>query len=411
MKRVIVLFVVLLLIGVGVAVGVPKARAYWKKRNEPKFQFAKVKRGDMTLEVRTSGTVEPILRVQIGSFVSGPIVKLEVDYNEKVTEGQLLAKVDPRLYAAAVLRDEAAWATAKAEVARVTAQLQQADNDERRALHLRDINPDYISDTEMDQFKYTRQALEAGLLIAEQSVKQAEARLKDSQLNLEYTDIVAPRSGIIIDRKIDPGQTLTASFQTPELFVLAPDMDERMWVHASVIEADIGRILKAQKEKRPVYFSVDAYERELFEGVIQQIRTNSSTEQSVVTYPVIVETPNPDMKLLPGMTAELSFEIEKRQDVLKLPSAAVRFVPDVKLVREEDKKLLEGDDEPEEEVDSVSAKDRVEAYRKSRQRHVWVKEGEKLKAIKIEFGIFADSYYELVSGDLEESQELVTEVE
>ena len=259
----------------------------------------------------------------------------------------MLAKVDPRLYKAAVLRDRAALATTKAEVKRVVANLQQAKNDERRAKELYEINADYISDSEMDQYRFAREALEAQVTVAEESIKQADARLTDSATNLEYTDIIAPASGIIIERKIDPGQTLASQFQTPELFVLAPDMDKRMWIHASVVEADIGHVLKAKEEKRPVEFFVDAYENELFTGIIHQVRQNPIEDQTVITYPVIVECANPDMKLLPGMTANLSFEIERKEDVLRIPGAAIRYLPDPEHVREEDKEILEGKEDDE----------------------------------------------------------------
>jgi HlyD family secretion protein len=264
----------------------------------------------------------------------------------------------------------------------------------------------------MDQLRFNRAALEAELEVARTQILSAQAQLDNSELNLEYTDIKANRSGIIIDRKIDPGQTLTAGFQTPELFVLAPDMDKQMWVHASVVEADVGHILRAQDEKRPVEFNVDAYEGELFRGLIKQVRQNPTTESNVVTYPVVVETANPEMKLLPGMTANMSFEIEKRRGVIKIPGAAVRYVPDTQLVREQDKKIVEGSDNNSEELTiEPSAEERVKAIRRRRRRHVWVKEGDKLRAIEIEFGLSDGRYYELVEGDLAVDQQLVTGVE
>ncbi len=219
--------------------------------------------------------------------------------------------------------------------------------------------------------------------------------------------------GVIIDRKIDQGQTLAAQFQTPELFVLAPDMDQRMWVHASVVEAEVGHILRAQQEGRPVTFYVDAYKDQLFEGKIHQVRQNSTSEQNVVTYPVIVETPNPGSKLMPGMTANLSFEIETRMDVLLIPGQAIRFLPDAAHVRKEDKKILEGSEEEadDELIQDLSAASRVDANRKRRLRHVWVKDGEKLKAVQIEFGLDDGRWYELVEGELKEGMELVTGTE
>ena len=338
MKKLLIWVLILLTIGGVAAAAAPKVREYLKKRNAPKFRTAKVTRGSIRWEVRTTGTVEPVLKVQIGSFVSGPITEIHADYNQVVEEGQLLAKVDPRLYKAAVLRDTAALATSQAELKRVQANLQQAINDQRRAQELRDMNEEYISDSEMDQFRFAKEALEAQRDVAKESIRQARARLQDSQTNLDYTDIVAPRSGIVLKRAIQPGESLAAQFQTPELFVLAPDMDQRMWIHASVVEADVGHVIQAKKENRPVEFYVDAYEGELFQGTIHQVRQLPNDSQSVVTYTVIVETTNPDMKLLPGMTANLSFEIESIDDAVKIPGSAIRYLPETRFVRQEDRR-------------------------------------------------------------------------
>jgi HlyD family secretion protein len=415
MRRLLKWILILAVLGGAAAFAVPKLRAYSQKRNQPKFRTAKVTKGDLTWDVRTTGKIEPVLKIQIGSFVSGPITEIHADSNDIVEKGQLLAQVDPRLYRAAVLRDKAALATTEAEVKRVEANLQQAMNDERRAMELNDINPYYISDSEMDQYRFAKEALEAQLSVAKESIKQAAALLTNSETNLEYTNIVAPLSGVIIERKINPGQTLASQFQSPELFVLAPDMDKRMWIHASVVEADIGHVMRAKDEERPVEFFVDAYENELFVGKIHEVRQNPIEDQTVVTYPVIVECANPDKKLLPGMTANLSFEIERKDDVLRIPGAAIRYLPDVEYVREEDKEILEGKDQSNDQDEQTtatepSAAEAVKANRNRRQRHVWVQEGNKLRAVKIEFGLSDGKYYELVEGALKEGQKLVVGV-
>ena len=412
MKRIILLIVLVGLIAGGF-VGWPKLQAELKQRKKVTFETVKVSRGDIIYEVLTTGTVEPVLKIDIGSFVSGPIVELLVDFNEVVEKDQLLAKVDPQRFKAALVRDEANLETAKARVLQTRTELQRAKNDERRARKLREINEDYLSDTEMDQLKFARQSLEAQLLVAEQSVKQAAAQLSDSMINLDYTDIKAPASGTIIDRKIDEGQTLAAQFNTPSLFTLAPDMEKTMWVLASVQEADIGLVIAAQQEERPVFFTVAAYEEELFEGRIHQIRKNPTSESSVVTYVVVVETPNPGGKLLPGMTADLSFEVSKKENVLRIPDKAIRFVPEKSdYVRKEDKKIIErlneGTSDDEEAESSSAAMTRVEAIKKRRIRHVWAVENDELKAVEIEFGIDSGGYYELVKGELVEGQELAT---
>ena len=178
--------------------------------------------------------------------------------------------------------------------------------------------------------------------ISQATVDQAKASLETSLANLNYAEIRSPVDGIVINRKIDPGQTVAAQFQTPELFIVAPDMRKEMHVHASVDEADIGLIKQAQKKKYPVTFTVDAYPDKLFSGTILEIRLNSTTEQNVVTYPVVVSTPNPNLDLLPGMTASLSFQVDQQEDVVKIPNAALRFYPVAKQVRPEDVPILEG---------------------------------------------------------------------
>ena len=193
-------------------------------------------------------------------------------------------------------------------------------------------NKRYISETEMDKYRFSRQMLEAQLLVAQASVQQAEGNMGTSKMYLEYTKIISPVDGVVIDRKIDAGQTLAAQFQTPEMFVVAPGMEKRMYVYASVDEADIGLIRDAQKNEHEVTFTVDAYPDDLFTGKIFQVRVNPTTTQNVVTYTVVVVAPNPERKLLPGMTANLSFQIEKRtkdhqgsqRGAAVLPQAGVR---------------------------------------------------------------------------------------
>jgi HlyD family secretion protein len=407
--------VAVLVLGVGGMVAYPRLQAYWKEHNRPHYRLAPVVRGEITSVVNSTGTVDPVRRVQVGCFVSGPIENLYVQHNDEVKAGDLMAEIDPRIYNAQVARDEAALATAKAEVERTNALLEQARNDEQRAKALQQENKEYISDTEMDQFKYNRMSLEAQLEVAQASVSQAEANLKNSQDYLEYTKIKAPEDGIVIDSKIEQGQTVVAQFQTPELFVLAPNMREKMRVVASVDEADIGLIQEAKRKQNKVQFTVDAYPDDLFEGTIYQVRLNPTTTQNVVTYPVIVEAPNPELKLLPGMTASLSFQIEKHKDVVKIPNAALRFYPKLEQVCQEDRKLLEGtleetesSDEDEAAAGRRSAEETAVAKRNRHRRHVWIIEGDLLRAVEITTGINDYKFTEMVSGELKDGQELVT---
>jgi HlyD family secretion protein len=387
----------------------------WGRDASSIYRELPVTRGEVTSVVNSTGTVQPVLSVQIGSFVSGPIKTTNVDFNSRVKEGDELAIIDPRLFKARIAQDEAALAHRKADRARVSALLEQAQNNERRALELRKTKSSYISQAEIDQVTAERKALEAQLDLAEAAIKEAEAALSTSMTNFEYTVIKSPVDGVIIDRKIDPGQTVAAQFQTPVLFVVAPEMEKRMYVYAQVDEADIGLIRAAKERKEPVGFTVDAYPDDLFNGEIYQIRLNPQTLQNVVTYTVVVEAPNPDLKLIPGMTANLSFQIEKHDNVLRIPNAALRFYPRVEQVHEEFRPLLEGtgfdqETQAEEEANANlrSAAQKVEASRTRNRRHVWVIDGELLKAIEVNVGISDNENTELVSGDLKEDAKLVT---
>ena len=432
---VVIVIIVLVLTGVGAAAWQPVSY-YWQLRSMPKWRTAEVAEGDVVAVVNATGTIKPVLQVSVGSFVSGPIdaeyhlkdkdgqplfdklgQPLRIaEFNQEVREGDEMAKIDPRIYEAAVDRDAATLANREAEVERAEAQLQQAINDEMRAIALRNQDSAFIAQAEIDRVHFTRKALEAQVKVAESAVVQAQAQLDNSKLNVEYTFIKAPVSGIVIDRKIDPGQTLAAQFQTPELFVVAPDMRKKMHVHASVDEADIGMIQIAHDKHLPVTFTVDAYP-ELFTGQVEEIRLSSTTTQNVVTYPVIVAAANPDLKLLPGMTANISFEVDRRKGVLKIPNSALRFFPLPQHVRVEDKPLLEGEarqDEPDPgdvQETGLSAEERAEARRKRKVRHVWVVDGVKLRAVEVIVGLTESRFSELISGDLKVGDKLVTGIE
>jgi len=394
------------------AIGYSPIRAYWKDRHQPKYRQAKVTRGTIVAVVNATGPVTPVKSVSVGAFVSGPIEKLHVDYNDEVTKDQLLAEIDPRLYQANVDRDKALLATRRAELKRAKALLEQAANELARAQKLRENDPTLLSDAEMDQFKFNHLSLEAQRDVAQTSVDSAEASLKNSQANLDYTQIRSPVAGKIIARKVNEGQTLAAQFQTPELFIVAPDLRKEIRIVAAVDEADIGLVLEAQRRKLPVHFTVDAYRDDLFEGTIFQVRLDSAIEQNVVTYPVVVSAPNHDLKLLPGMTANLSFEVDRAVDALRIPNAALRFYPERDQVRPEDRHLLEGDDHLPAAVAGTSdvqrsAADQAEARRRRNRRHVWVVDSDYLRAIEVTTGISDRRYTQLVAGDLAEDQELV----
>jgi len=408
MKRLLLwLLIPAALVGVGLA-AVGPAKSYLRLRNLPHFRTAEITRGPVESVVNSTGTIKPVRSVSIGSFASGPISEILVDFNSVVKANDLLAVVDPRLMQANVDRDRAALETQRAEVARIEALLQQSRNNEERAKRLQALNKDYLSDVEMDQYHFTRMAHEAQLTLAKATISQAEASLKNSLQYLDYTQIRSPVDGIVIERKVDPGQTVASQFQTPELFIIAPDMEKHMHVFASVDEADIGLINEAQRRDQPVRFTVDAYPDELFEGKIFQIRKNSTTTQNVVTYPVVIEAPNPELKLLPGMTATISFQIDAKDDVLRVPTSALRYFPLPAHVHPDDRKYLEGTvfTTPENGA-TLSAGEKAALARNRQKRIVWIQDGEWLRAVPIVVGLFDNQFAELVDGELKEGQSLV----
>jgi HlyD family secretion protein len=410
--RLLVLLGVLTAIG---AVAYRPAANYWAKRNRPIWRTAKVEQGNIIAVVNSTGTVKPKIEVTVGSFVSGPVQELYCEFNQEVKKGDLLAKIDPQICKAAVAHDRATLAIQESDVFRVQAQLLQAIEDEKRAIALRNRGTSYISQADFDKFKFSRMTSEAQLKVAQATVDQARASLDTSLANLNYTEIRSPVDGIVINRKIDPGQTVAAQFQTPELFIVAPDIRKEIHVHASVDEADIGLIKDAQKKKYPVTFTVDAYPDKLFKGSILEIRLSSTTAQNVVTYPVVVTTSNPDLELLPGMTASLSFQVDERADVLKVPNAALRFYPAANQVRPEDAPILEGKEETKTDEDgnagvslqSLSIAERARLRKERSRHHVWVTDGDLLRAIEVKTGLTDGQYTEVASGAVKSADVLV----
>jgi HlyD family secretion protein len=403
------LIILLAVLGAGgTGAGYLYSHAPW--RSKPNFRTAIVTRGQVESVVNSTGTIKPARQVTVGAFASGPIAEIYVDFNSVVKKGDLMARIDPRLQIAAVDRDKAALATQRAEKARIEALLQQAINNEERAKKLAAVNKDYLSDVEMDQYKFSRQSLEAQKQLAEAAIEQAEASLNNSKANLEYTKILAPEDGIIIERKVETGQTVAAVYQTPELFIMAPEMDKLMHVFATVDEADIGLIRAAQEQKRPVSFTVDAYPGELFKGKIFQVRTSATTNQNVVTYPVVIETPNQNMKLMPGMTANITFQIEVKSDVLRLPAAALRYLPAIHHIHPDDRHYL--DNIPKSDPDNVnlrpSANEKVELASKRKKRVVWIPGEPYLRAVPVELGLYDNQWAEIAKGELTEGQTVVT---
>jgi HlyD family secretion protein len=421
MRRFLWWFVILAVLAGGATALAFSARSWWQMRTAPKFLTAEVSRGRVETVVNSTGNVKPVRTVSVGAFTSGPILEVYVDYNSEITEkNQVLALIDPKLQLAAVKRDKAAVETQEAEVERLEALLDQAKRNLKRATDLNDKNPDYISKTDLEQFGYTVITYTKQIKLAKANVDQARATLQNSEEQLNYTKVLGPKEidpekgvrGKVIERKVDPGQTVVASFQTPELFIVGLEMDTHMHVYASVDEADVGQIEAARKTKRRATFTVDAYPGELFEGTILDVRLNTTTTQNVVTYPVIIDAPNPDKKLKPNMTANITFPIEAKEDVLRVPVAALRFVPQGPQVRPEDRHYIDAlPTNPSEGAPKRSAEEKADLARKRQHRIVWVQDGSLLRAVPVTLGLTDNQYAELLGGDLKDGQAVVTGVE
>jgi HlyD family secretion protein len=414
MRSLLKWLIILAFIGGGLATAGYFGQRYLKSKGVAKYTTATVSTGRIETVVNSTGPIKPVQSVSVGSFVSGPIAEIKVDFNDKVKKDQLLGLIDPRLLQSAWDREKAALDTQNADLARINAQLDQARRNEDRADKLRKTNKDYISDQEMDNLHFSRVALEAQRDLSKANIKAAEAGLENAKTNLGYTKIKSPVDGIVIDRKVDPGQTVAAGFTTPEMFIVGMEMDLHLFVFASVDEADVVQILTAQKQGRPVKFTVDSCPEDVFTGKIYQVRQNATTTQNVVTYPVVIEVPKPNLeKLRVGSTANVSFQIDVRDNVTRIPTAALRFVPPDNLIRPEDKQYVElkVKKDPKEGEEKLSAERRAEQVKARNKRVVWVQEGEKLVAVPVTIGLQDGQYAELVSGDLKEGQVLVTGLE
>lgn len=274
--------------------------------DQDKYRTEQVSRGDVSMTVVATGSISAVKTVQVGSQVSGIIARLHADFNSRVTKGQLLVELDPTPF-------EAITAQRRADLA--GAEVQHRNNGVTFERMKRLLQEDLVAESEYDAAKAAVEASEA-------TVQQARAALSQSEANLSYTKIRSPIDGVVVDRQYDIGQTVAASFQAPTLFTIAQDLKQTQ-VQADVDQSDIGRVRVGQTAR----FTVDAYPGESFQGKVTQVRLNATVNQNVITYPVIVEVPNPEEKLRPKMTADTSIEVATVTDVLRIPNAALRFRP------------------------------------------------------------------------------------
>src|SRR5689334_13792030 len=329
MKRALIGLLIVAAVGAGVG-------AYYIKRGGPEIQIvtSPIGRGDIVDTVGATGTLQAVTTVQVGSQVSGNISWLGADFNSIVKKGQTIARLDPSLFQAQLEQSkanlgqsQANLAKAQSDLQRMRVQLTDAQQKYTRAQELaaRSLLPQSDLDAAkiaVDSAQASLAAQQATVNQATASVAQSQASVNQNQVNLDHTIITAPIDGIVTQRSVDVGQTVAASMQAPTLFVLAADLT-KMQVNANIDEADVGRIRPGQH----VTFRVDAYPTETFEGTVSQIRLQPVVVQNVTTYGTVIDVPNNQLKLKPGMTANVKVEISKRTDVLRIPTAALRFRP------------------------------------------------------------------------------------
>ena len=343
-----------------------------------------VGRGDITQTVSANGTLNPIVLVNVGTQVSGTVTRLYVDFNDKVEKNQPLLELDQSLLAAQARQSEA-------NVGNVSATLDLARANEARMQAL--FAQEYVSRQELDQAVQARKSAEAQLA-------QARAAAEKDRVNLGYTVIRSPVSGIVVDRVVDLGQTVAASYQTPTLIKIAQDLSE-MRIDSSFAEADIGKIKEGQK----VRFTVDAFPDRSFTGEVQQIRMNPTTTQNVVTYNVRVSLANPDHILLPGMTAYVNIGVAESRDVLLVPNAALRFKP------AEADEPASGNGAQSGASGGQGARN-GEAKGRGKKREgssgrIYVVEGRTIRPVQVQLGITDNRNTEIVGGDLKEGDTIV----
>jgi HlyD family secretion protein len=420
------MWILSILVGIGVFTAFRLTR-----KTEAEYFTAKVEQGDIHQIIEATGTINPVTLVQVGSQVSGMISKLYVDFNSKVTQGQVIAEIDPKLFQGAVLEAQAdlenaqaALAAAKASLSKDEATQKQNKLDYERAKSL--VPPGVMSQQQLDQAKATYDAISAQVGSDRAAIQQAEAQvaqkaasLKVAQTNLDYTIIRAPTNGTVVNRNIDIGQTVAASLQAPTLFTIAQDLT-KMYVYAKTDEGDVGQIRPGHSAD----FQVDAFPKEVFHGVVSQVRMNATTVQNVVTYDTIVEFHNPDTKLFPGMTAYVSIPVASATNVVKIPNAALRYKPDLpaELIQERYQKYGISAPQPRQTArpsetpgqqpgGGAREKPPALAAAGSSTAVVWKLLPDKsLQPIQVHIGLTDHTFTALTDGDLKPGQELVTGV-
>ncbi len=341
-------------------------------KHKESYVTAPLEKRTITQIVEASGTINPVQTVSIGSQVSGQISAIYVDYNSEVKKGQLLAEIDTSLFEAQVNQARATIDNARANLAKIQA---TAANDKLTLTRYKNLyKKGFIAKSELDLAESTYAADIAQIRAAQAQINQALASYSTAESNLRYTKITSPVDGVVVSRAVDVGQTVAASFQTPELFSVAQDLTQ-MQIEASVSEADIGKVKKEQS----VEYTLDGYPDETFTGKVSQVRISPTTVSNVVTYSVIIDVENDDLKLIPGMTANVSIITSKKEDILCAQNAALKFTPNT------DGKGPKFD-----------------------KQGIWILADGKPERVEIETGLSDESYTEIISKRLKDGDLIIT---
>ncbi|HVP37394.1 MAG TPA: efflux RND transporter periplasmic adaptor subunit [Terriglobales bacterium] len=359
-----------------------------EKKSEAQYLTSEVQKGDISILVTATGQVQAVITVQVGSQVSGTIAALYADYNSRVKKGQILAQLDPTFLKAQVAQSEA-----NLEKANASAELAEEQAVRSESLYAKNM----ISESDRDAAKTSYASAKA-------DVKSSQADLARVRTNLEYTTITSPIDGVVISRNVDVGQTVAASLQAPTLFTIAQDLT-KMQVDASIDEADIGKIKDGEK----VLFTVDAYPDLSFKGTVNQVRLNPTVVQNVVSYDVIIDVPNPDLLLMPGMTANVTVLVDESLDVLKVPATALRFRPASAGKRSHSN--MQGGaqvSQAAQHIDSSSTSSNSAGPRKRNQSLIWILDPQgKPEPIPVKVGISDGNFTQVTSDSLREGENVI----
>ena len=374
MRNVLVVLALLAALGAG-------AYFYLKKAPQASpYRTAKVERGDIVDAITATGNINAVTTVSVGSQISGTIQQIFVDYNSQVRKGQVIAQIDTRLLDSAVVQARASLENTKAALEKAQVGIIDTERTYRRNMEL--IKDGFVAQADVDSSQTAHEQALSQKKSAEAALKQAEGALQTALTNLEYATIRSPVDGIVISRNVDVGQTVAASFQTPTLFSIAQDLT-KMQIDTNVDESDIGRAARGQVAT----FTVDAYPERNFTGTVEQVRNSPIVTQNVVTYDVVVRVDNKDLMLKPGMTANVTIQVKKFGNVLKIPNAALRYRPsDVKKEGERKKK---------------------EKDLQGQRVHVVGKDG-KPAPVPVRAGVSDGTFTLLIEGNLKEGDVLIT---